>query len=151
MSQRTNYRCSASPANANFAGLRGGFRASDAKYALLAVKTEAVEGVNGSQGQRSGKPDAEGAAGIKKAVRNAERPKSREETPKLGNDCGEACQRNRKSKDELLRLASQSSPSSHMGINKLMYRRRNKLHYTATTGAGIERFKVNRSDHFGIL
>jgi hypothetical protein len=32
---------------------------------------------------------------IKKGRPNAERPKSREETPKLGNNCGEACQRNR--------------------------------------------------------
>ncbi len=32
---------------------------------------------------------------IKKGRPKAERPKSREETPKLGSDCDEACQRDR--------------------------------------------------------
>ncbi len=51
------------------------------------------------------------AVSIKKGRSKAERPKSREETPKLGSDCEEACHRNRISDDGLLRACSAISTS----------------------------------------
>jgi hypothetical protein len=43
----------------------------------------------------------------------AERPKSREETPKLGSESGEACHRTRSHHDEPVRGASQSKRVLH--------------------------------------
>ena len=63
----------------------------------------------------------------KKAVRTSERPKSREETPKVGNDCEEAYRRNRSMKDALLREPSQSRLRSHGLINNSMYHLRNNF------------------------